>query len=218
MRRRAGAGGGELDRPLVCFDIGDELRQRVHRKILRHDDRARRLDGKSKRREVAQRFVRRVLVERLAPAMGTVVAEHELRAVRCGARHAERADGAARASRIFNHDGLTQSVLQALREDAARDVARSAGGERHDQRQGAALEGLRLNWRNEPGSQERQRQKEKSTAQHRGLLLSRDHGRTTGKIKAYRCVKRGWNRQRRDAKSRAHVASAACRRCERLYV
>ena len=75
--------------------------------------------------------------------MRAVVAEHELRAVRRRARHPERADRAAAADRIFHDDGLPERLGHALRQDAAGDVARPAGGERHDQRERAGFEGLR---------------------------------------------------------------------------
>ena len=110
MRGGAGARRGELDLVLVRLHVGDELLHRVGRQVLRHDDDARRLDREAKRREVLDRVVGRRLVERLAPAVRAVVAEHELRAVRRAARHAQRADRAAGADRIFHDDGLAERV------------------------------------------------------------------------------------------------------------
>ena len=155
MRRRARAGMAILHLRLVRLHVGDELLQRVGRKVLRHDDDARRLDHEAERREVGERVVGRILVERLAPGVGAAVADHELRAVGRRLRHAQRADRAAGADRIFHHHVLAEHLGEALRDDASGHVARPARSERHDQGERAAPQGLRRRGRGQRGDQRR---------------------------------------------------------------
>ncbi|MDT4849216.1 hypothetical protein FQZ97_833310 [compost metagenome] len=57
-------------------------------------------------------------------------------AVRCGARHFGRAHRAARASGVFDDDGLAQRLAKRLGQVPGDLVAGPAGGKRHDQRDG----------------------------------------------------------------------------------
>ena len=90
-------------RSVLSLEIGDELLQRVGRKVLRGNNDPGRLDDESERREVSERVVGRRFVERLAPDMGAAVGKNEFGAVGRRSRHAERADRSARPGGIFHY-------------------------------------------------------------------------------------------------------------------
>src|SRR6266498_2473205 len=84
MRRRSSASRAILRGALVCLHVSNEFGERVGWKILRRDQGARCFDDKAECREVSERVVGRLLVERLAPGMGTTIANHKLIAIgRC---------------------------------------------------------------------------------------------------------------------------------------
>ena len=82
MGSRSSTGGTILHRVLVCFHVANEFRERICWKILRGNDRTRRLNDESESREIGNRVVGRLLVKRLAPGMSAAVADDELIAVR----------------------------------------------------------------------------------------------------------------------------------------
>jgi hypothetical protein len=82
MRSRSRTGGAIFHRVLVCLHVGNEFGERICWKILRGNDCTRGLDDKPERREVGNRVIGRLFVERLTPGMGAAVADDELLAIR----------------------------------------------------------------------------------------------------------------------------------------
>src|ERR1700704_6077895 len=103
------------------------------RKSPRSDQRTRRLHNEADRRKVAVRIVRRPLVKRLAPNVGTAVAEYELVSIGRRPRPAKRTNRPARTGRILHHHLLTENFAHALSNDARRDVARATGSKWNNQ-------------------------------------------------------------------------------------
>ena len=95
MRCRAGACVAVFRRSLLSLEIGDELLQRVGRKVRRGNNDPGRLDDEPERREVSERVVGRRFVERPAPDVGAAVGKDEFGAVGRRSRHAERPDRSA---------------------------------------------------------------------------------------------------------------------------
>ena len=134
MRGRAGAGRAELHLALVLLGVGDELLEAVDRQVLAHRQDDRHLGEQRHRRELLDRIVERLLVERLALGMRADRAEHDLVAVGRRGRDALRAGHAACAADVLDHDLLAQDLAHARRHDTAEHVGRAAGRERNDHR------------------------------------------------------------------------------------
>src|SRR4029450_10096403 len=97
MGSRSSTGGAILHRVFISLQVGNEFGERICWKILRGNDRTRCLDDEPERREIGNRVVGRLLVERLTPGMSAAVADDELIAIRWrfgDPEGAERAGGA----------------------------------------------------------------------------------------------------------------------------
>src|SRR4029450_7311344 len=117
--------------------------ERICWKILRGNDRTRCLDDEPERREIGNRVVGRLLVERLTPGMSAAVADDELIAIRWRFGDPWGAESAACAGGVLDHNLLAQFLAQALRNNACGNIARATGGERHHQCERATGKTLR---------------------------------------------------------------------------
>src|SRR4029450_11183400 len=74
MGSRSSTGGAILHGVLISLQVGNEFGERICWKILRGNDRTRCLDDEPECREIGNRVVGRLLVERLTPGMSAAVA------------------------------------------------------------------------------------------------------------------------------------------------
>ena len=132
MRGGACARRTELHFIGIGLRVGDEFLEVLGRQILAHEKGDRNVGDQRDRREVGQRIIERLLVHRLALRLGADGAEEYGVAVRLGIGRTARAGHAARATDIFNNNGLAEQLAHLLRHDAAEHVGRAARGERDD--------------------------------------------------------------------------------------
>src|SRR3954471_5877509 len=95
------------DRPGVRPHMGDELREALRRKVLAHDEIARRSGDEADRLELA-RIVLDVLVERRRGAVAAEAADRERVAVGRRFRAARAAGRAAGAGEVLDHEALAE--------------------------------------------------------------------------------------------------------------
>ena len=136
MGARAGAGRSELHLVVVLPEVGGELLETADRQILAHDQHQRRRYDQPDRREVGDRMIGRVAVERLILRVRALGAHHELIAVRRRLGDAQRAVDAAGAALVLDDHLLAQQLGQAAIDDAGEHIGRPAGRERHHHGQG----------------------------------------------------------------------------------
>jgi hypothetical protein len=111
---------------------GDELLDRIRRERRmrkQHERPARHVDD---RREVVDRVVRQLRIERRRMREACIRPEEQRVTVGRRLRHEVRADGAGSASAVLDEDRLPPQFLQLGGHDAAVDVRRAAGWEGHD--------------------------------------------------------------------------------------
>ena len=132
-RHRADAGMGEVELVGIRLHIGDELSDVLRRKILAGGDQQRLRDDDADRLEIGLGLVGEIGIERHRDRVRAHVAHLDGVAVRRGAHGAGRADGAAGADDVLDHDLLAERAGHVLAGDAGGDVGRAAGRERHDQ-------------------------------------------------------------------------------------
>jgi hypothetical protein len=83
--------------------------------------------------------IERQRVDRAVDHMGAEMPHADGVAVRCGARRARHADGAARAGYVFDQDRLAERLAHAFADGARQRIGRPTSGERH-------VDGDRLRW------------------------------------------------------------------------
>jgi hypothetical protein len=132
MRGRARAGGTERHLVLVRLGIGDEFAEIFRRQVLLHGEDDRHLGDQRNRGEVRGRIVLRPLVHGLVLGMRADRAEDHGVAVGLGLRDARGTRHAAGAADILDDHLLAENFAHPLRHHAAKNVGRSAGGERDD--------------------------------------------------------------------------------------
>ncbi|KAG1254438.1 hypothetical protein G6F65_017042 [Rhizopus arrhizus] len=96
----------------------------------RHQD-DRQVHQRGHHRQIAERLVRQVLVQRRVQRQGAHACRHQRIAVRRGAGRFLRGDDSGGAGAIFHHHRLAQRVAHVLGDDAGRQVAAAAGAEWH---------------------------------------------------------------------------------------
>ena len=139
----AAARGAEIHLAGVCLRVGDELGQRVRRQRRVHGEHLGHAHHERDEREVLLHVVRD-LGERIGrdhERRGAVDAQRV--AVGRGFCRAVDAEHAADAGDVLHHHRLAQLARHALRERAAEDVRRAAGGEADDKPHRLAGVGLR---------------------------------------------------------------------------
>ena len=141
MRGRAQARVGQVDLALVGVEPGTQFGEIVRRQRGAADQRHRHVVDHADILEVIQRLERQVAIQRRRGGHADVVQQHRI-AVSGGLGHLVGADRAARAGCVVDHDGAAPERLAHGFGQIPRDpVGRSAGGERHDDRDGLALGG-----------------------------------------------------------------------------
>ena len=139
-----GAGRAVIHLALIGLCIGHELLQRVHRQILARDQHQRDFRDQVHRREIGDRVVERLLVQRLRMRMGRDGAEDRGVTVGRSLRDAVAAHHAAGARDILDHHLLAKLPPHPLGHDPAEHVDRAAGRGRHHHRHRTLRPVLRL--------------------------------------------------------------------------
>ncbi len=169
VRRRAVARRSEVDLAGVGLGVGNELGDRVHRQLRIGDQEIGAGREQCDRREILDRVIADVGVDRGSDREGRGVAEHQRIAVGFGACGRFGADGAARPGTIVDDDALIKTDRQLLGGEACHGVGRPAGGERHDHLDDAARVGLRIGAAGEGGGRCNGTGEPRATADH-GVL------------------------------------------------
>ena len=133
VRRAAGARMPHRGLVRVRVQPGDEFLQIVRREIFSRDQDLRTIDHHRDRLEIVH-HIKRQIEERAVEHMRAQAAEAQ-RVTVCGrARDPADADIAAPAPDVFDDHRLAERGAHALGNDARKSVVRSAGGERHHDR------------------------------------------------------------------------------------
>jgi hypothetical protein len=132
MRRGAGAWRGKRDSAAALLGEGDEVRDRLRRRAIRHHHevagRAQQADRRKIRDDVIGELLIKMPIDRLGGA-----AEQQRVAVGSGPRHQLGADVGAGPSPVLDDDLPAPNGGQPVADDAGDQVSWSAGRERHDQ-------------------------------------------------------------------------------------
>ena len=136
VRGTAAAAGGVIQLVRLRFGQRDKVFERFHRQRRRHNQNHWRRRGACHRRKIALNVVARLGIQTHVDRV-RVGAEHESVAVGRGARGQLRADVAARATAIVDHDLLAKRHDQLLRNNARHNVAIAARRIRHQKAQRA---------------------------------------------------------------------------------
>ena len=130
-QRRSRSGRRERNLARIVLGVFDKIGHRVHwqRRIDQQHQRIAR--HQRDHREVLERVVGELLVERRVDRKRAARREQQRVAVRCGLRDGGRRGRGACARAVLDDEGFAQPLGELLRHQLADDVDRSAGGERH---------------------------------------------------------------------------------------
>ena len=128
----------------VLLQVIEKRAQVVGRKILAGDDHGRRMSREADRLEIARRVVFHVRRQHRRRDMRAHAAGEQGVAVRRGAGDAGRADRAAGAADILDHQGLAEHLAHLLGDDARHHITRAARRERNYNRNGSGRISLRM--------------------------------------------------------------------------
>lgn len=151
--------GADADRAVVqlarmTLGIIDQLGQGFWRQLRIDHDHIGHGREQPDRREILQRIVGQLLVERLVRGQRAGGAHQQGVAVRGGVRGRRGADIAAGAGAVVDHEGLSERGRHAVEQDARDHVAGAAAGKRHEHLDRAGGIVLR-SCRKQPGGSER---------------------------------------------------------------
>ena len=142
--------------PGVRLHIGDEFLEIVGGKVFPGRDDDRQSGDHADRLEIDLRPVGEVRIKRHRGSVRAHLPELDGVAVGAGAHGSDRAGGAAGAGDILDDELLPERAREVLGNDAANNVARSAGSERNDDRDRPVRIGFRpAGARETPGAGQR---------------------------------------------------------------
>ena len=127
---------GKIDFLLVGFEVGEQFFRVLRRQVLARNQRHRHVHDQAHVFEAGQRVVTQ-LAKKGRSRRHAVVVDQEGIAVRFRRSDELRAARAAGTGPGFHDDSLAERARHRRRQDARQDIGRSAGRERHNQRDGA---------------------------------------------------------------------------------